>query len=94
MNHRTLSDNEFDQLWQETEARGHGRRLAEGYPQWQRNRRRTTGLVAMMVVAVAVAVPLLTSSLADSSHEHVYCNRSGIAAEQWVALAGDLLMEQ
>ena len=88
-----MNDNEFEQLWQEAAARSMGHRLAEGYPQWQRNRRRAMGLAAVVAVAVGVAVPVLAGQAGHGDFDHVYCNRSGIADSQWASLANDLLME-
>ncbi|MBQ8703792.1 MAG: hypothetical protein IJ524_05410 [Bacteroidales bacterium] len=93
MEHRVLTDNEFDQLWQEASARSQGHRLSEGYGQWQRNRRRTLGTLAMLTVLAAVALPLLTGSPRNDVYEHVYCNRTGVADGQWAELADALLME-
>lgn len=92
MEQRRLTDNEFDQLWQEASARSQGLRLSEGYGQWQRNRRRTLGTLATLTVVAAVALPLLGSPRSDV-YEHVYCNRIGVADSQWVTLAEDLLLE-
>ena len=91
MEQRRLTDNEFEQLWQEASARSQGLRLSEGYGQWRRNQRRTLGTLAMLVVLVAV--PLLTGSPQSDVYENVYCNRVGMADSQWVTLAEDLLMD-
>lgn len=93
MEHRILNDNEFDLLWQEASARSRGQRLAEGYPQWRQNQRRTIGTLAMLAVVVAVALPMLTTRPHTEEYSHVYCNRSGIAESEWTSLASDLLME-
>ena len=85
MEQRRLTDNEFDQLWQEASARSQGLRLSEGYG-------RTLGTLAMLTVVAAVALPLLGSPRSDV-YEHVYCNRIGVADSQWVTLAEDLLLE-
>ena len=93
MEQRRLTDNEFEQLWQEASARSQGLRLSEGYGQWRRNQRRTLGTLAMLTALAAVALPLLTGSPQNDVYKHVYCNRSGVADSQWAELADALLME-
>lgn len=93
MEHRRLSDNEFEQLWQETEARGKAHRLSAEFPQWQRRRQRSLAAAAMLTVGVAVAVPMLSHNTSDCRFDNVYCNRTDTGASQWADLAAIMLKE-
>lgn len=87
-----MTEEKFDALWQRAEAESHAERLAAGYPAWRQRQRRMTGIAAAVLVAAAVATPLLSPS-AENEFEHVYCNRTGTADAQWAAVAADLLAE-
>lgn len=93
MEHITLTDNEFELLWHEAGARGRGLRMAGEYPAWRQRQRRTLGAAASLLLAVGVALPLLTARPTHGDFEHVYCNHRGIAGSQWASLASELLME-
>ena len=92
MEQRHLTDNEFELLWQEASARGAGKRLAGEYPAWRRARRRTLGVLAMLVVVVAVAVPWLTYQPSHDEYVCVYCNRPNTTDAQWASLASEMLL--
>lgn len=93
MEHTRLTDNEFEQLWQEAGARGQGQRLAKEYPAWRQQWRHTMSVAASLVVLVGVAVPLLSQPVTSPEYLGVCCNQSGIDDAQWASLATDLLME-
>lgn len=88
-----MNKQEFEQLWQYAEGAEFGRRLSEEYPAWRRAQRRTAGVMASLVVAVAVTIPLLTLTHTPKDFEQVYCNRTGTSEAQWADLAATLLIE-
>lgn len=88
-----MKENRFEELWQQAEAQGYGRRLAAEFPDWQ-NRRRNTHLAAAAIGVVVVVAALLTTLLRPApDYDKVYCNRAGTPQEQWVSLASEMLME-
>lgn len=91
MEHRKLTEEQFDTLWQRAEAEEHATRLAAEYPAWRRRQRRTTGIAAAVLAVAAVTVTLLSSPTA-TDYEHIYCNHDGVADNYWVAMADELLM--
>lgn len=89
-----MTENQFDELWQQVEARKYGRMLAAGYPAWKRNRKRALTVAAMLlIVLVTAVVTVSTLQRPSASFEKVYCNRVGTSDSQWVALAAEMLME-
>lgn len=92
----SLTDEEFDRLWQRAEAESHAAKLQQEYPVWRRNHRRNIGLAASLVAVTAVALPLLTRPLptvANDSYTAAYCNRPETNSQYWVDMADALLME-
>lgn len=88
-----MTEEQFDTLWQRAEAEGHASRLAAEYPAWRQRQRRTVGMVAVLAIMVAVAVPLLTVQHTPKEFNRVYCNRTGTADAQWAELAAEMLTE-
>ena len=91
-----MTEQEFDTLWQRTEAEPYAARLLEEYPVWRHNRRRNNGIAASIVVAAAVALPLLTIPKSAPSHDNhtaTYCNRPDMTEQYWVEMADALLKE-
>ena len=89
-----MTESEFDELWQRTEAEGYGQRLAAEYGDWNRRPRHIRGVALASIVVVAMAVPMLTIHQHQTKdYETIYCNRSGIAETQWTSLASEMLME-
>lgn len=91
-----MTEQEFENLWQRAEALPHADGLMEEYPSWQRNRRNRLWVTASLVVATAVALPLLTHprfSSSDDAYIAAYCNRSDIADQYWVNMADELLRD-
>ena len=91
-----MTKQEFDALWQRTEAAQHAERLLEEYPDWKRNRRRNLGFAATVVAVVAVAVPLLINPLSTANNDNytnTYCNRPDLPAQYWIEMADELLIE-
>lgn len=93
MEHRKLTDNEFEQLWQEAGARSQGQRLAGEYPAWRQQQRRTLVVAATLAVMAGVAIPLFAPNATDPAYLDVCCNHSGIADNQWANLAEAMLLE-
>lgn len=89
MNRKELSNEEFESLWQQVEAREHGRKLVEGYPLWRRRRQRVTAGVAMCLVGIAVFLPLQMQS--SRGYDKVYCNRGTMPDSHWVDVASEML---
>jgi ferric-dicitrate binding protein FerR (iron transport regulator) len=88
-----MNEQRFDELWGRAEAEGYASRLASEYPQWRVKRRRTIGTLTGLVLAVAVATPvLMPHNAAEDTSVKVYCNRTGTADQQWVDLADELLL--
>lgn len=89
-----MTEEQFEQLWQRAESRPYSDALMHEYPAWQHRRqvrgRLAMGMVALML-AVGVSLPLIAHQGSDD-FEHVYCNRTGTADEQWVDLASELLL--
>ena len=88
-----MNEQEFNQLWQRAEGAERGRRLATEYPAWQQARRRTIGMMALLAVVVAVAVPVLMPQHSNKEFEHIYCNRTGTSDAHWASLASTMLIE-
>lgn len=86
-----MESKNFDSLWQEAEVNRMAKELVREYPRWRRRRRTATAVVSVTLVAVLM-VPVLLPR-ADKGYDLICCNRSGIDAEQWPALASDLLIE-
>lgn len=93
MEHRQLTDNEFEQLWQVAGARSRGQRLAGEYPAWRRQQRRTVVVAATLAMMAGVAIPLFSPTATDPAYLGVCCNHSGIADSQWTHLAEAMLLE-
>lgn len=93
MEHRQLTDNEFEQLWQEAGARSQGQRLAKEYPAWRQQQRRTVVVAATLAIMAGVAIPLFSPTATEPDYLGVCCNHSGIADSQWANLAETLLLE-
>lgn len=90
---KTLTNEEFDSLWQRAEVEGYASQLSKEYPAWRTRQRRITGMASVTLVAamIAVAVPMLPAS--HSGYGKVYSNREGIAETQWVNLASEMLLD-
>ncbi|KWW30984.1 MAG: hypothetical protein AUK63_667 [bacterium P3] len=91
-----MTDEQFEQLWQQAKVDGLVRELAEGYSGWLRRRRRVRNMaVAAVILLTAVSVPALfmPDGRNNKNYEHVFCNRAGANDEQWVQLAADMLLE-
>ena len=92
-----MNEEQFDRLWSEAEAEGLGRRLATEYPAWRQRQRRVGGVVAMLLVTVGLAVPMLTGGgpaiESPDGYAAAYCNRADISDQYWVDMASDLLLE-
>ena len=91
-----MNEQRFEELWQRAEGAEHGRRLAEEYPVWRRQRRRNLSVAASLAVIVAVALPLMSTShnaVVSDSYAMAYCNRTDISNQYWVDMADALLME-
>lgn len=96
MEHMTMSEEQFDALWQRAEASGHASQLAAEYPVWRHNIRRNLGVFASLVAVVAVSLPLLTHPHTGSGNDAymmAYCNRPDVTNQYWVEMADALLME-
>lgn len=87
---RTMTNEEFDQLWQRAEAESYAERLSQEYPEWRAKQRRNSGLAVVVAVMMAVAIPVLMPH--HSGYGKVYCNRGDIAESQWVSLTSEILM--
>lgn len=85
-----MTNEDFDRLWERAEAGSHAARLAEEYPAWRTARRRNTGIVAGMALAVAVSLPLVNKI---QPSEHIYCNNSAYSDSHWTEMADALLLE-
>ena len=89
-----MTENRFDELWQQMEARKYGRKLADEYPTWRKNRQRAARIVTMIILVVLVTVVSITSLHRPAQNfEKVYCNRVGTSDTQWVTLAAEMLLE-
>ncbi|MCR5064270.1 MAG: sigma-70 region 4 domain-containing protein [Bacteroidales bacterium] len=90
---KTLTNEEFDSLWQRAEVEGYASQLSKEYPAWRTRQRRITGMASVTLVAamIAVAVPMLPAG--HSGYGKVYSNREGIAETQWVNLASEMLLD-
>lgn len=89
-----MTENRFEELWQQMEARKYGRKLADEYPTWRRNRQRAARIVTMIILVVLVTVVSITSLHRPAQNfEKVYCNRVGTSDTQWVTLAAEMLLE-
>lgn len=90
-----MTENEFDVLWQRAEAEGYGQRLVAEYPAWRQKQRRTLGIVAALLIVVAVAFTVYTTQQRQfRNYEKVYCNRVGTSDAQWATLAAEMLLEE
>jgi len=89
MERKELTNEEFESLWQQAEAREHGRRLAEGYPSWQRRRRLAATGVAMCMVGIIAYLPLQLQQ--NRQFDKVYCNRASIPDSHWADVASEML---
>ena len=88
-----MTNQEFDDLWKEAEARETAHKFAQEYPAWihRQKRRRNIIVAAMFVGAVsATIIPLLTTTSHDD-YLTVCCNRANTDDAQWVALADEML---
>lgn len=85
-----MDDKRFDALWQRAEAESYASRLAAEYPAWRTRRRRTAGIMSAMVLAIAVAAPLVYH---PRPSVHIYCNNPAINDNHWTEMADALLME-
>lgn len=86
----TMTDEDFDKLWQRAETEGYAAKLSQEYPMWRARQRRNTGMAAAIAVMLAVAIPALMPH--HSGYGKVYCNRGDIAEAQWVSLTSEILM--
>lgn len=87
---RTMTNEEFDQLWQRAEAESYAKRLSQEYPAWRAKQRRNSGLAVVVAAIIAVAIPVFESH--HSGYGKVYCNRSDVTDAQWVSLTSEILM--
>lgn len=87
-----MTENEFDNLWQQAEVECYSQRLAAEFPGWRRKRQRTIGMVTASL-AVVVLVVLVLVAQHPQDFEKVYCNRVGTTDAQWASLAAEILME-
>lgn len=85
-----MDDKRFDALWQRAEAEGYASRLAAEYPSWRTRRQRTAGIMSAMVLAIAVATPLVYHPHPSA---HIYCNNPAFNDSHWTEMADALLME-
>lgn len=85
-----MNREDFDKLWERAEAESHATRLAQEYPAWRTRQRRTSGMAIAAAVLLAVAVPALAPH--HSGYGKVYCNRTGVADQQWADLASEMLL--
>lgn len=94
---RNMDKERFEEIWELAEADRYGQRLAAEYPAWRARRNRVVGMLAVAVIAVGVAVPLLRTGLPTTPTHDGYtasvCNRTGIADQYWVDMADQLLMK-
>lgn len=89
-----MTDEQFEELWQRAECEQHAKRLTAQYPAWRAKRRRATGIAMASVALVAIVVPLtMQGHLQHEQYAKVYCNRTGIADQQWVDLAAEMILE-
>ncbi len=88
-----MNEQRFEELWQRAEGAEHGRRLAEEYPVWRQQQRRTMIVAATLAIMAGVALPLFSPTASDPAYLGVCCNHSGIADSQWANLAEELLLE-
>ena len=87
-----MTNEEFDKLWEQASVEGRASRLAAEYPAWHRRQRRVAGLVAALLLVVAVTTPMVMKRDSASRYEKVYCNRIDKNNQQWVDMADYLLM--
>lgn len=91
-----MTEQEFDSLWQRAEAKTHSTKLMEEYPKWHGNQRRNIGIVASLVIAVAVALPMTTHPRQDETDRDytvAFCNKADVSDAYWIEMADALLME-
>ncbi len=88
-----MNEQRCEELWQRAEGAEHGRRLAEEYPVWRQQQRRTMIVAATLAIMAGVALPLFSPTASDPAYLGVCCNHSGIADSQWANLAEELLLE-
>ena len=88
-----MNEQRFEELWQRAEGAEHGRRLAEEYPVWRQQQRRTMIVAATLAIMAGIALPLFSPTASDPTYLGVCCNHSGIADSQWANLAEELLLE-
>ena len=89
-----MTDQEFDNLWQEAEASCIAHKLAQEYPVWVHRRKRIMlGTVATLIVGtfIYVAIPLFTPAPHDD-YLAVVCNRNTHNEAQWAQLAAEMLI--
>lgn len=84
-----MTNEEFEGLWQQIEAREHGRRMMEGYASWRRRRKWAATGVAMCLVAVVAFLPLQMQH--PGGYDKIYCNRPEIPDAHWVDVAAEML---
>lgn len=89
MEHKVLTREDFDNLWQQAEAEMHVRKLVEGYPAWKRKQRWIVSGCAICTLGIAVILPLQLQQ--PRTFDKVYCNRTAIADEHWVDVASEML---
>ena len=88
-----MTNEEFDNLWQEAEARGAAHRLALEYPAWVRRKRHIRNSVVAGVFVCVMAATTLPMIISSTSNDYitVCCNRTDTDDAQWVALAAEML---
>lgn len=87
-----MKEERFEELWTRAEAGHYASELAAEYPAWRRRQRRAAGVVAGVALLVAVATPLMLPQDTTATYSKVYCNRIDKPTQQWVDLAGELLI--
>lgn len=91
-----MTEEQFDNLWQEAEVAGQASRLAREYPAWERRHiRRRNGMAAVLVAGflTTAALPLFRTD-SHKDYQSVYCNRRGYDDAQWASLAAELLKSE
>jgi hypothetical protein len=87
-----MTEESFEHLWEQAAAAGPARRIAAGYPVWQRRQRQRRNAVLSIAAVFAVGVTLwLNLGNTPKVYDTVACNKAGYSAEYWVQVANEML---
>ena len=94
MTRQLLTDEQFDHLWQHTEAESLAHRFGREYPVWLRRRRRRAGTAAALAACALLLITVLPLHTAADGYLRVYSNRPDVAENHWADVATAMLMEE